>query len=144
MPYRDQGPLWRTPKKKRHSSPGPGPSTMFDDDDDEEDALAQEIAEHKQQISRHRYRFEAPKTPPKYWDIGFPDTQEVEEINQQAQEMHARKRKKTDSEPRCVVFPWYIPTCRYICIGRARGDNRVSCTISSPWTHPIPRSTVPF
>jgi hypothetical protein len=99
LPPRQQAPLWRTPKKKRHSSPGLG-MRLNDFEDESNGDLEEDIAEHKQQISRHRYRFEAPKTPPKYWDIGFPDTQEVAEINQRAQEMHARKRTRTDYEPK--------------------------------------------
>lgn len=55
-----------------------------------------EIAEHKKAISRHRQNWERAKTPPGYWDIGFPDTQEVGNINEKARAMH--KRKKDDVE----------------------------------------------
>ena len=68
--------------------------------DEEEDELVDDVAAHKKQISRHRHRWEAPQTPPGYWDISFPDTQEVEDINHRARQMHARKRARTESEPR--------------------------------------------
>jgi hypothetical protein len=39
---------------------------------------------HKQAISRHRHHFPTPATPPDYWEIGFPTTQDVERINERA------------------------------------------------------------
>lgn len=74
----------------------------FDDLDDLDDDFDADIAAHKKQISRHRHRWEAPKTPPGYWDISFPDTQEVDEINRQADAMHARKKTRTEPEPQCA------------------------------------------
>ena len=37
-------------------------------------------------------------TPPGYWNIGFPDTQEVGDINERAQEMHRQKREVVEKE----------------------------------------------
>lgn len=51
---------------------------------------------HRQAISRHRHHWERTKTPPGYWNIGIPDTQETEEINKQAREMHTKKRKEME------------------------------------------------
>ncbi|KAI9461078.1 hypothetical protein F5148DRAFT_1215836 [Russula earlei] len=47
---------------------------------------------HRQAVSRHRAQWERAPTPPGYWDIWFPDTQAVEKINEQAAEIHRRKR----------------------------------------------------
>ncbi|OZJ01460.1 hypothetical protein BZG36_05476, partial [Bifiguratus adelaidae] len=38
-------------------------------------------SERMQQISRHRHWHEPPQTPPGYWKVGFPDTQEIQEWN---------------------------------------------------------------
>jgi hypothetical protein len=38
------------------------------------------------------------QTPPGYWNIGFPDTQEAREINEKAEEMHRRKLKEVKRE----------------------------------------------
>jgi hypothetical protein len=35
------------------------------------------ICEHQQEVSRHRHLFLPPKTPPKFWDIDFPDDDHV-------------------------------------------------------------------
>ncbi len=43
-------------------------------------------------ISRHREHWARAETPPGYWNIGFPDTQQVEEMNAEARRMHERKR----------------------------------------------------
>jgi hypothetical protein len=56
------------------------------------------ITLHKQAISRHRHHWERPRTPPGYWNIGFPDTQEAANINERAREMHRRKRDEVESE----------------------------------------------
>lgn len=45
------------------------------------------VMSHRNEISRHRQEQELPKTPPGYWDIGFPDTQEAELINKQANKL---------------------------------------------------------
>ncbi|KAH7909274.1 hypothetical protein BJ138DRAFT_1155670, partial [Hygrophoropsis aurantiaca] len=39
------------------------------------------VALHKQVISKHWHHWHRAKTPPVYWDIGFPDTQEASAIN---------------------------------------------------------------
>ncbi|KAF7796799.1 hypothetical protein EIP86_007983 [Pleurotus ostreatoroseus] len=49
---------------------------------------------HRQEISKHRQRWVAPSTPPKYWDIGFPSTQEVAKINEEGKERQERKRRE--------------------------------------------------
>jgi hypothetical protein len=50
-----------------------------------------DIAQHKKDISRHRHNWERASTPPGYWNIGFPSTQEASDINEQAKEMHRQK-----------------------------------------------------
>ena len=59
-----------------------------------------EIQRHMQEISRHRHNWAPPSTPPKYWSIGFPDTQEVEEINREADEINEAKKTKIETEAR--------------------------------------------
>jgi len=50
------------------------------------------VSAHRQAVSRHRAQWERAPTPPGYWDIGFPDTQAVENINERAAELHRNKR----------------------------------------------------
>ncbi|EKM55809.1 uncharacterized protein PHACADRAFT_71198, partial [Phanerochaete carnosa HHB-10118-sp] len=84
LPSRLQAPLWRTPP----SSPAKNhPSSSYHENNYSGDEREADIQDHKQQVSRHRTRWEAPKTPPGYWNIGFPDTQEVETIRKAAAEM---------------------------------------------------------
>ncbi|KAF8827114.1 hypothetical protein HHX47_DHR5000552 [Lentinula edodes] len=56
------------------------------------------IAAHKQNISRHRAVWARGNTPPAYWDIGFPDTQRAEEINESAREMQRKKKEMIEME----------------------------------------------
>jgi len=59
-----------------------------------------EIEAHKKAISRHRHTWARASTPPGYWDIGFPNTQEVGSINEKAKEMQKRKKDEVDREAR--------------------------------------------
>lgn len=99
LPLPAQPPLWRspptTPQKKRKYD-------TFDSDEEPENttSLSRSVKQHVQKVSRHRRRWEAPKTPPGYWDIGFPDTQQTEEINKRAREMHADKLRNAEAEAR--------------------------------------------
>ncbi|KAG0706368.1 DNA repair protein endonuclease SAE2/CtIP C-terminus-domain-containing protein [Suillus ampliporus] len=67
-----QPPLWRspssTPSKKRRFSF----DSLSDCKENRED-----IERHKKDISRHRHHWYRAKTPPGYWDIGFPDTRDI-------------------------------------------------------------------
>lgn len=83
-------PLWRTPTKRKT------PHNFHPSGNDKENT--EEVEGHKQLISRHRHHWHRPKTPPGYWDIGFPDTQEVLDINRRAAEMHKRKLVEVESE----------------------------------------------
>lgn len=68
------------------------------------DTQAGRIQSHKNQISRHRKR--AP-TPPDYWSIGFPSTQQVASINERAAVMHAEQDKRMALQGRmylCFLF----------------------------------------
>ena len=57
-----------------------------------------DIESHKKAISRHRHAWARAITPPGYWDIGFPNTQAVVDINEQAKEMHKRKKARIDQD----------------------------------------------
>ncbi|KAE9390326.1 hypothetical protein BT96DRAFT_980343 [Gymnopus androsaceus JB14] len=61
-------------------------------------ASRNDIDMHKQNISRHRAAWARGTTPPGYWDIGFPDTQMAEDINERAREMHQRKMETVERE----------------------------------------------
>ncbi|KAG7441557.1 uncharacterized protein BT62DRAFT_955864 [Guyanagaster necrorhizus] len=76
LPNRLKQPLWRSPKKNATPSP----------------------VRRKKGISRHRYNWAQGGTPPGYWDIGFPDTQEMTRINERAKEMHEKKRREIEAE----------------------------------------------
>jgi hypothetical protein len=57
-----------------------------------------DIAQHKKDISRHRHKWERASTPPGYWNIGFPSTQEASDINEKAKEMHRQKLAMVEQE----------------------------------------------
>lgn len=57
---------------------------------------------HKKEISRHRHNWERATTPPGYWNIGFPSTQEATDINEKAKEMHQQKLEMVDREAKYV------------------------------------------
>jgi len=82
VPQRPQPPSWRTPKKHK-------PFPLFAD---EENWSA--VDAHRQQISRHRVHWKGPQTPPKYWSIGFPSTQDAISINEQAEKLYREKQKQ--------------------------------------------------
>jgi len=93
LPPRLQAPLWRTPPSSPRSKAIMFASPMNVDEENEK-----EIERHKQEISRHRHNWAPPSTPPKYWSIGFPDTQEVREINRAAEEMIEAKKARVETE----------------------------------------------
>ena len=77
------------------------PDSTADDKDEEKDSFDEaeieslaKIKRRKLAISRHRHIFERALTPPDYWTIGFPTTQDAEDINQRARDMHEKKRKR--------------------------------------------------
>lgn len=71
LPRFNQGPAW----KRR------------DPEEEEGEDEADELAEHRNRISRHRETWQRPATPPDFWKIGFPSTQDVDEVNARADEM---------------------------------------------------------
>ncbi|KAJ7748467.1 DNA repair protein endonuclease SAE2/CtIP C-terminus-domain-containing protein [Mycena maculata] len=90
LPNRLQPPLWRSPP----NSPEKGKPCRHNAERGREEA----ITSHKQAISRHRHNWARASTPPSYWNIGFPDTQEAERINAQAETMHEQKRRAIQAE----------------------------------------------
>ncbi|QRW14530.1 myosin-3 [Ceratobasidium sp. AG-Ba] len=101
MPKRNAGPLWRSPPPegdqsstihvcKHHATAAADRSGDMDEEAN--------IAAHKQAVSRHRHKWAPASTPPGYWNIGFPDTQQVEDINRQAVELHDQKRNAVEQE----------------------------------------------
>lgn len=65
---------------------------MWRDDPDEEDKDFHALQDHRNRVSRHREEHPRNPTPPEFWAIGFPTTQQVAEQNAVADEMH-RKRE---------------------------------------------------
>lgn len=88
--------MWRSPE----SSPSKKPVRISfgDGGDDENESTTAAIEHHKNAISRHRQQWERAKTPPGYWNIGFPSTQEVAAMNAEAARMHERKRAMVAEE----------------------------------------------
>jgi hypothetical protein len=60
------------------------------------DEWNRQVEDHKKAVSRHRHHWPRARTPPGYWDIGFPDTQEAAKINERAKEMHRKKRVEVE------------------------------------------------
>ncbi|KAJ8453956.1 hypothetical protein ONZ45_g19496 [Pleurotus djamor] len=90
LPARPQPPLWRSPDStpvKQRPSASPQTSKIS-------------VDRHKQNISRHRQQWVRGRTPPGYWNIGFPSTQEADEINLKAEEMHRLKQEQIEAEAR--------------------------------------------
>ncbi|KJA18293.1 hypothetical protein HYPSUDRAFT_191202 [Hypholoma sublateritium FD-334 SS-4] len=85
LPTRLKQPLWRSPTSSPTKTAGASHRQA-------------DIDSHKKAISRHRHTWARAPTPPGYWDIGFPNTQEVSVINAKAADMHKRKREEVDSE----------------------------------------------
>lgn len=100
---------------KRHASDSRGPisggltgantalgkTADCDDFEDESqfglsDGRHRQIEDHKKSISRHRHQWARANTPPGYWDIGFPSTQQAAEINEKAKEMHRKKQEEIE------------------------------------------------
>lgn len=72
----------------------------------DENPREREMEAHKQDISRHRQTWGRGKTPPDFWNIGFPNTQEVNEINEKAREIHEGKEKEVEREARREGGKW--------------------------------------
>lgn len=97
LPPRLEAPRWRSPPSRARSSPTlvASESTASHYYRNPDERLGEEEAEvsaHRQAVSRHRAQWDRAPTPPGYWEIGFPDTQAVEKINERAAELHRKKR----------------------------------------------------
>ncbi|KAF8154435.1 DNA repair protein endonuclease SAE2/CtIP C-terminus-domain-containing protein [Crassisporium funariophilum] len=116
LPTRLQQPLWRSPPstpakpcprhhhQENESRRGLEPHSRNVNDPRQPDSgqsssrRQSDIDSHKKAISRHRHAWARPKTPPGYWNIGFPSTQEAGDINEKAKQMHKRKKDQVDKE----------------------------------------------
>ena len=67
---------------------------------DQENQNQNEVERRKQEISRRRHNWAPLPTAPKYWSIGFPDTQEAREIDREAEEMIEAKKARVEAEAR--------------------------------------------
>ena len=105
LPPRPQPPLWRSPDSTPIKAPNPtrpGPDSADEGEQPDADSDPNAIGAHIHQISRHRDQGERPRTPPGYWNIGFPDTQQAAAINEAARSMHREKMAMVESEARYV------------------------------------------
>ncbi|KAF9026210.1 hypothetical protein BDZ89DRAFT_1016326 [Hymenopellis radicata] len=85
LPPRQGMPLWKSPEPNKKASPVTTPRR-----------------ERKKGISRHRHQWAQGGTPPDYWNIGFPDTQEVESINERARDMREKRWDEVGKDGRYV------------------------------------------
>ncbi|KZV94083.1 hypothetical protein EXIGLDRAFT_612130, partial [Exidia glandulosa HHB12029] len=121
LPPRLQPPRWRseTPDSmdsQARTVPPPGHRPCLREGGagpSNETEAAAAIAAHKNEISRHRHQWAPAETPPDYWHIGFPTTQEVEEINRKAAIIHEQKLVNVAAEARCVVHSLGRPVVSY-------------------------------
>ncbi|KAH9952638.1 hypothetical protein BC827DRAFT_239660 [Russula dissimulans] len=107
LPPRLEAPRWSSPSRPSLPILGASDSGSWGDGDGERagaragtdtEFYAAEVSAHRQAVSRHRAQWQRAPTPPGYWDIGFPDTQAVEKINEKAAEIHRRKRAAVAKE----------------------------------------------
>ncbi|KAI0246569.1 hypothetical protein BJV78DRAFT_1277176 [Lactifluus subvellereus] len=100
LPPRLEAPQWCSPSRMSSPTLVASESASHSDGDLGEGAApgvgrlsaSAGVSAHRQAVSRHRAQWERAPTPPGYWNIGFPDTQAVEKINEKAAEIHRRKR----------------------------------------------------
>ncbi|WRT70182.1 uncharacterized protein IL334_007176 [Kwoniella shivajii] len=79
IPRYNQAPKWRD-----------GPSVEKDE--------GEAVRDHQNMTSRHRETWIRPPTPPGFWKIGFPSTQEISEQNEQADQMQREKEERLRRE----------------------------------------------
>ncbi|KAG8804999.1 hypothetical protein FRC17_005786, partial [Serendipita sp. 399] len=102
LPPRLQPPLWNSPGTATKEIAAEQPPRRckhhrkLESDDEEPD---QEVSTHQKQISRHRVTIvNTGGDPEDYWEIGFPDTQRVKEINAGAEKRHQKKERMMEKE----------------------------------------------
>jgi hypothetical protein len=95
LPNRLRQPLWRSPSRNQSKSDALDDSLHGNSGTLRRQA---DIDSHQQAISRHRHTWARAKTPPGYWEIGFPNTQEVGDINEKAKEMQKKKKIQIEHE----------------------------------------------
>ncbi|EJU05200.1 hypothetical protein DACRYDRAFT_103693 [Dacryopinax primogenitus] len=96
LPPRLEAPLWRSPPHRDFQNavlPCPRDSAAKDPQ-----MSRAHVQAHKQEVSRHRQAWQRSHTPPDYWKIGFPSTQEAQQINKKAEEMHREKARQIELE----------------------------------------------
>jgi len=102
LPPRLEAPRWSSspPRVPSSSTLAASESTTSHDHINPEERFREQagVSAHRQAVSRHRAQWERAPTPPGYWDIGFPDTQAVEKINERAAELHRQKRARVAKE----------------------------------------------
>ncbi|WVW86214.1 hypothetical protein I302_108256 [Kwoniella bestiolae CBS 10118] len=64
------------------------------------------VREHQNMVSRHRETWIRPPTPPGYWKIGFPSSQDVREQNREADRMLREKEERIRREAQQKDGKW--------------------------------------
>ncbi|KAE8212578.1 hypothetical protein CF327_g3791 [Tilletia walkeri] len=83
-----------------------GPSTSAVDTSDRDTVIVYQITEedqrqaHRQAISRHRNTAPPSLTPPGYWNIAFPSTQQVREMNEETEVRRQAQQARLAQDPR--------------------------------------------
>ncbi|ORY78662.1 hypothetical protein BCR37DRAFT_414962 [Protomyces lactucae-debilis] len=75
-----------------------GPIWRAKEPDEPEEPVMSDAEKMKQQMSRHRERWEKEKTPELHWRVDFPSTQEVAEEARLAEERRVQKLKAMEEE----------------------------------------------
>ncbi|WVQ66943.1 uncharacterized protein L199_005134 [Kwoniella botswanensis] len=84
IPRFNQAPRWRDDAQNHQS--------------ENDQTVSDHVREHQNMVSRHRETWMKPPTPPGYWKIGFPSTQDVREQNEQADKMMKEKEERIRRE----------------------------------------------
>ncbi|KAG9012376.1 hypothetical protein FRB93_001799 [Tulasnella sp. JGI-2019a] len=113
LPPISRGPRWRSPSPSKQKRPMCQHITVAEDVDDllrgsdsivsvappnqslsTDTNLEADLGQHRRDISRHRHDWAPAGTPPDYWQIGFPTTQQIESINRRADAHYDAKRDR--------------------------------------------------
>ncbi|KAG8904074.1 hypothetical protein FRB99_002310 [Tulasnella sp. 403] len=136
LPPINRGPRWRSPSPNPLSSKGECPhhgaesvGMVRSNSDSFLAASSRETEQrrgHMKEISRHRHEWAPPATPPDYWHIGFPDTQQIDSINRRAEAHYQAKRAQIEHEASTIpvenidaVFNYLIPIFEYLFLAPA-------------------------
>ncbi|KAG8880083.1 hypothetical protein FRB98_005351 [Tulasnella sp. 332] len=117
LPPVSRGPRWRSPSPSKQKRPTCQHITAAQDMDSfvqgsfsmasalpiEDQDLEADQDQHRRDISRHRHDWAPAGTPPDYWQIGFPTTQQIESINRRADAHYNAKRDRIARDANSII-----------------------------------------